>query len=699
MLERANRILNDVFGYEELRPYQEDSLISFSKNSDTFIVMPTGSGKSLCYQMPALLSKGVTLVISPLISLMKDQVEQLQHKGIRATFINSTIPPDEIEKRFYKMQNVFYDLIYIAPERLGSYIFRSTFDFLRNRDQIDLIVIDEAHCISQWGHDFRPAYQKIRFLRKNNQIPFMALTATATPKVQKDIIKQLNLHKPTFISGSFDRPNLRYFCIQTKRKDSELLRYLSDKKDVSGIIYAGTRGKVDELVEYLDSKGFKVRGYHAGMEDQERHKVQDLFLKESIPLVVATNAFGMGINKPNVRFVIHYNMPGSLESYTQEAGRSGRDGENADCILLYGREDRGLQEFFINGNNPPYSLISSAYKIIVNGNIGEDRLLEVCKFHSAANPMSIRALIGILQEHHYIEFNGGVVHAIDKNKSLDDLPKEHLEQKRQIAFEKLDYMEAYCKKKECLRNFIQSYFGFSKVSCNNCSVCLEGASKDEIENINQSSDLERVKYSILGCIRELTSNFGIHMIADIVIGTKSNRIIERGLDKLSFFGYVSTYTKDDVVTVIWDLVNNGYLDRSTDEYPVLSLNPEGFMEFFKYRDQYGKKRDESKVKTRSKKKKTSHGTHKSELKLNKKVYNALKAYCRMKGEELNVYVHNIINERTLRDIATFLPGTLDELLEIYGVGRYTLERFGKDILKVVRLNIDRPGTTEQDRPD
>lgn len=346
MLQKAKEALSKYFGYDEFRDAQEKVIESILNKKDTVAIMPTGAGKSICYQIPALLIEGITIVISPLISLMKDQVDSLNVMGIKATFINSSLNNLEIQERIFNANMGMYDLIYLAPERLESEVFCND---LNNLD-ISLIAVDEAHCVSQWGHDFRPSYTKIsRFIQGLEKRPIVtAFTATATETVRKDILNLLCLKEPELFVTGVNRENLNFTVIRGEDKDEFIYDYLNNNKSKTGIIYTSTRKEAESLYTKLENKGHKVGVYHAGLSYKQRKKVQDDFSFDNIDIIVATNAFGMGIDKSNVRYVIHYNMTKNMEAYYQEAGRAGRDGEKSDCILLFSPRDIQIQKYFID---------------------------------------------------------------------------------------------------------------------------------------------------------------------------------------------------------------------------------------------------------------------------------------------------------------------------------------------------------------
>lgn len=400
----AKETLKVYFGYDSFKPGQEEIIGAILEGKDTLAIMPTGAGKSVCYQVPAMLLLGITIVISPLISLMQDQVKALNEAGIHAGYINSSLTDAQILRVYSKALEGAYKLLYVAPERLESYEFT---DFV-GKIEISMVTVDEAHCISQWGQDFRPSYLKIvEFIDALQKRPVVsAFTATATEEVKTDISCVLKLQDPKVVVTGFNRENL-YFDVETiKKKDDYVLEYIKKHPDDSGIIYCATRKNVDTLYELLSGAGVPVTRYHAGMNNEDRKESQNDFIYDRLAVIVATNAFGMGIDKSNVRYVIHYNMPQSMENYYQEAGRAGRDGEPSQCILLFSAQDIMINKFLL------------------------------------------------------------------EHKDFTDIPYEDIELIKQRDARRLQVMEGYCRTSGCLRNYILAYFGEKQeMPCDSCGNC------------------------------------------------------------------------------------------------------------------------------------------------------------------------------------------------------------------------------------
>lgn len=382
------KVLREYFGYSSFRQGQEEIINSIMSKRDVVAVMPTGAGKSLCYQVPALAMDGIAIVVSPLISLMQDQVRALIQCGVRAAYLNSSLTPVQLEKATANAKKGMYKIIYVAPERLETESFA---DFAKSAD-ISLLAVDEAHCISQWGHEFRPSYTKISdFVEKLPKRPIVAaFTATATKLVKNDIIEKLKLQSPFSITTGFDRPNLEFSVFRPLDKDEYLIRYIESHKDTAGIVYCSTRKTTESVAAMLSSNGISAAPYHAGMSDADRSKNQTDFIFDRTRVIVATSAFGMGIDKPNVRYVVHYNMPRNIEQYYQEAGRAGRDGDPAECILLYSGMDVSLNRFLIEKSSESENLDEKQRKVFLEEELEK---LKLMTYYSTSQTVCLRRRI------------------------------------------------------------------------------------------------------------------------------------------------------------------------------------------------------------------------------------------------------------------------------------------------------------------
>jgi len=513
--------LENHFGLEDFRPAQREVIEDVLSGRDVLCLMPTGAGKSLCYQLPAVVQGGLTIVVSPLISLMQDQVQKLRDEEISAVFLNSSQDAEMQGQVVREVEDGFEGMFYVAPERFYTASFRRLMGKLRPK----LLAVDEAHCISTWGHDFRPEYGRLGEVReKLGCPPTIALTATATADVRADIVRLLGLRDPRVYVTGFDRPNLRYESqtISTVvEKDKRLLKLVKDTPG-SGIVYCATRKSVDEMTAMLKEavKGRTIVSYHAGMEQEARARNQDAFMRTAGAVAVATNAFGMGINKPDVRFVIHYNTPGTLEAYYQEAGRGGRDGLPARCVLLFSYKDSRVQEYFIDhiGEN--------------NEGLNKVRICE-------------------LQEH---------------------------------ARAKLEMLLGYARTHRCRRQMILDYFGDeSEVSDCACDVCRPGGGPVEAHDLTATvpDEVVTVVRKLLAGIARVTirSSFGVLMVADVLAGADNERIQKWHLDRLSVHGLLRVYTAKRLVAMLHRLMEAGLAIQRDPEgvrfRPVVELTAAG----------------------------------------------------------------------------------------------------------------------------
>lgn len=591
-------VLKDYFGHDSFRDGQEQIVDALLDGRDALCIMPTGAGKSMCYQIPALLFDGVTIVVSPLISLMKDQVGSLVQSGVPAAYINSSLSYPQFLRVLSNVEHGKYKIIYVAPERLLTDGFLDTCKKIK----ISMVAVDEAHCVSQWGQDFRPSYLKIiSFVESLANRPIVgAFTATATNDVKEDIKKILRLENPFEITTGFDRPNLFFGVIKSSSKDEKLIDLIRERGDRSGIVYCATRKNVESVCELLCDNGFSAARYHAGLDEYERRKNQEDFVFDRKNIMVATNAFGMGIDKSNVTYVIHYNMPKNIESYYQEAGRAGRDGGEADCILLYSPKDVRLNRFMI-----------------------------------------------------------------ENSEGNDELTIEENEQIRERDFERLKYMTFYSTTNDCLRGFILRYFGGEKKAyCGKCSNCL---------SVHKLVDVTIGAQKIMSCIARTGQRYGKTVICDVLKGSKSEKILKAELNNQSTYGIMKEVTARHIFGTIDFLAEKEYIS-SDNETEVLKLLPKSRDVLFG-RERLVMKKVENSEKVVK--------THRPEVPVNSDLLDALKALRKGIASKKSVPAYVIFTDATLIDMCKKCPETPDEMLEVSGVGRTKLEKFGKQFLEEI----------------
>lgn len=591
-------VLKDYFGHDSFRDGQEQIVDALLDGRDALCIMPTGAGKSMCYQISALLFDGVTIVVSPLISLMKDQVGSLVQSGVPAAYINSSLSYPQFLRVLSNVEHGKYKIIYVAPERLLTDGFLDTCKKIK----ISMVAVDEAHCVSQWGQDFRPSYLKIvSFIKCLENRPIVgAFTATATNDVKEDIKKILRLENPFEITTGFDRPNLFFGVIKSSSKDEKLIDLIRERGDRSGIVYCATRKNVESVCELLCDNGFSATRYHAGLDEYERRKNQEDFVFDRKNIMVATNAFGMGIDKSNVTYVIHYNMPKNIESYYQEAGRAGRDGGEADCILLYSPKDVRLNRFMI-----------------------------------------------------------------ENSEGNDELTIEENEQIRERDFERLKHMTFYSTTNDCLRGFILRYFGGDKKAyCGKCSNCL---------SVHKLVDVTIDAQKIMSCIARTGQRYGKTVICDVLKGSKSEKILKAELNNQSTYGIMKEVTARHIFGTIDFLAEKEYISADN-ETEALKLLPKSRDVLFG-RERLVMKKVENSEKVVK--------THRPEVPVNADLLDALKALRKSIASKKSVPAYVIFSDATLIDMCKKCPETPDEMLEVSGVGRTKLEKFGKEFLEVI----------------
>ncbi|NUJ98238.1 RecQ family ATP-dependent DNA helicase [Candidatus Gracilibacteria bacterium] len=606
-MPHLQKILQEKFGLENFHDGQREVIENVLNSSDTLVFMPTGGGKSLTYQLPGVILPGLTIVISPLISLMKDQIDKLNSLGLRAEQINSTISTSEQNmilaelEQAYESEDEPIKFLYIAPERLNSY------EFIRimQNIKISLVAVDEAHCISQWGHDFRPSYMKIKGflekLRQKQNFPIIALTATATKKVREDIVERLGLENYKVFTKGFDRKNIIILVREISKREEKLAKTLEiiTKTSGSGIIYCSSRKMVDEVYDFLETKHISVGKYTGAMTADRREDMQNKFMDGIYKVIVATNAFGMGIDKKDIRFVIHYNLPGSIENYYQEVGRAGRDGKNSYGVVLASFGDTKIQEFFIENIYPEKKEVLELYDYLYKDfKIGEGKGVEILKTYAQiakesglGNDMKVGSILKIFEKYGIINkgFEGeGIEGFRGKGMTIIQEKRKHsqilIDWKRQELLEKESYFKLEQIKKllfypRCRKKFILEYFGDEEdlvnlgENCGSCDYCIEKDKFDsgEVVNLVNLSVFEIV----LDVVKMLDRKFGVNVIAKFLAGNDDKNMLKRELDKNNEYGILKEYSLDLILALLESLIRQNFLEKTGGMYPLIGLTEKG----------------------------------------------------------------------------------------------------------------------------
>jgi ATP-dependent DNA helicase RecQ len=593
-------LLHRTFGYRSFRPLQEDVIKAILDGRDAFVLMPTGGGKSLCYQVPALLFDGMTVVVSPLIALMKDQVDALTTLGVAATYVNSSLSSTEIQIRQQAVARGDVKLLYVAPERFATQRFLS----LLHHVGVSMFAIDEAHCISEWGHDFRPDYRELRLLRERfPETIISAFTATATDQVQSDIRQQLGLLDAVSFRASFNRPNLFYEVRPKQDAYGQISAYLQGHRSDSGIIYCGSRTTTEDLAARLRAEGYDASAYHAGLDSDRRQQVQEAFVRDDVRIIVATIAFGMGIDKPDVRFVIHYDLPKSVEGYYQESGRAGRDGDAADCILFYTYGDVARQQFFIN-QRPTQSL-------------------------------------------------------------------------REAAALQLRQMSTWAEVRSCRRSALLEYFGEAfdgqdSPCCDNC------------RNPPELVDFTIPAQKFLSCVVRTGERFGSGYIIDVLRGSRAERILRLGHDRLSTYGIGRDQSKHEWQYLARELVKRGFAIQDPEQFNSIRVTNAGQDVLFRAAEVLLPAAPDS---VRSRSRDVEASTHVAHPEL----FELLRQLRKRIADERRVPPYVIFPDSTLRVMAASLPHDPRSLRAIAGVGERKLVDFGGEFLREIREYVERTG--------
>ena len=600
--DRFYSLLREIWGFDSLRPSQHAAIASILEGRDTLVVMPTGGGKSLCYQAPAIYREGMTIVVSPLIALMKDQVDSLKQVGVNAIRIDSTLNASEKRDAAQQLRSGKVRMLFVSPERLANQ------DFVRFLDGNDVhtIAIDEAHCVSQWGHDFRPEYRQLSSLRTSFPKAAMhGFTATATEKVRLDIIDQLGLKNPRVLVSSFDRPNLTYRVLPQLDLQDQIREVCERYRGSGGIVYCLRRKDVESVTEYLQRKGFSAVGYHAGMPHDERKLAQEAFLTEAVDVAVATVAFGMGIDRSNVRFVVHASIPKSIEHYQQETGRAGRDGLPAECVL----------------------------------------------FHSAGDAITLKKIT-----------EASLIEAGAREEIIN------------ASRNQIEEMSRYCRTPVCRHKALVAYFGqsYENENCGACDICL--GDTDDVP------DAKIIAQKILSCVFRVQERFGVNYVVEILLGARTQVVLQRGHDKLSTHGLLKEISKAQLRDWVYQLIGQGSLELEGTEYPILKLNANSKGILF---GDAQPRLIRTVAASAAKERKQSAAPSDALAHADPTLFEKLKLLRRRLASEQNVPPFIIFSDNVLLEMSATRPSTLEGMLNVSGIGNVKLNAYGRTFLEVI----------------